>query len=62
METHKKWKYIFFYQFQKKDNTEIVYSKRECKRPKATKDYKHLKNLFNLGLIDLYGYKVESNI
>lgn len=56
------WKYIFFYQFQKNDNTEILYNKRECKRPKATKDYKHLQNLFNLGLIELYGYKVESNI
>ncbi len=56
------WKYIFFYQFQKNDNTEIVYSEKECKRPKATKDYKNLQHLFNLGLINVYGYKVKSNI
>jgi hypothetical protein len=56
------WKYIFFYQFQKNDNTEIFYSSKQCKRPRATKDYKNLQNLFNLGLIEVYGYKVESNI
>ena len=59
---HENYKYIFFYQFQKNDNTEIVYNVRECKKPRATKDYKTLKQSFNLGLIETFGYKIESNI
>jgi len=56
------WRYRFYYQYKVDDNAKITYGVKHCKRPRATNLYKHLENLFNMGLIEVYGYDIESNI
>jgi len=56
------WRYRFYYQYKLDDDTRITYAVKHCKRPRATKLYKSLENMFNMGLIQVYGYDIESNI
>ena len=58
-----KYRYEFYFKRDKVNNGEkIIYTVKDCKRPTATKAYKWLEYMFNVGLIDGYGYEVESNI
>ena len=36
---------------------EVIWSIRNCRRPKATRDFKELEELFNKGRVFSFGYK-----
>jgi len=55
------YRYVFYTQ-ETVDGYRRIHAIKHCKRPKATKVYKHLEYLFNSGEVAVYGYEIESNI
>jgi len=55
------YRYVFYTQ-ETVDGYRRIHAIKHCKRPKATKVYKHLEYLFNSGEVAVYGYGIESNI
>jgi len=53
------WRYRFYYQYKLDDDTQITYAVKHCKRPRATKVYKHLERLFHSGEVAVFGYDIE---
>lgn len=48
--------YVFYYQVTKGSES-ITFHTQQCKRPKLTKAYSELTNMFNNGEIEVYGFE-----
>ena len=55
------WRYIF-YTKESVDGARKIHAIKHCKRPRATKVYKHMKYLFCTEQVAVFGYDIESNI
>lgn len=55
------YRYIFYTQ-ESVDGARKVQAIKHCKRPRATKVYKHMEHLFHSGQVAVFGYSIESNI
>ena len=55
------YRYIFYTQ-DSIDGWRKIHAIKHCKRPRATKVYKHMEHLFHSGQVAVFGYSIESNI
>lgn len=55
------YRYVFYTQ-ESVDGARKIHAIKHCKRPRATKVYKHMEYLFHREEVAVFGYSIESNI
>ena len=53
------YRYIFYTQ-ESLDAPRMIRAVKHCKRPRATKIYKHLERMFHSGEVGVFGYTIET--
>jgi hypothetical protein len=55
------YRYIFYTQ-ESLEAPRMIRAVKHCKRPRATKIYKHLERMFHSGEVAVFGYSIETFI